>query len=38
VKGNAYRVLVGKSEGKIALGIPTRRRESIIKMDLREIG
>jgi hypothetical protein len=34
---NAYRKLVGKPEGKRPLG-PRRRRENIIKMDLRETG
>jgi len=29
-----YRVLVGKSEGKIPLGRPRLRREDNIKMDL----
>jgi hypothetical protein len=33
-----YKVLVGKPEGKIPLGIPRRRWEDGIKMDLREIG
>ena len=35
---NAYRVLVGKPEGKRPLGRPRRRREDDIKMDLREVG
>ncbi|KAJ4443774.1 hypothetical protein ANN_05552 [Periplaneta americana] len=35
---NAYRVLVGKSEGKRSLGRPRRRWEDNIKMDLREVG
>ena len=35
---NAYRVLVGKSEGKRPLGRPRRRWEGNIKMDLREVG
>jgi hypothetical protein len=34
---NAYRILVGKSEGKRPLGRPRRRWVSNIKMDLREI-
>ena len=34
---NAYRVLVGKPEGKRPLGRPRRRREDNIKMDLREV-
>jgi hypothetical protein len=33
----AYRVLVGRSEGKRPLGRPRRRWEYNIKMDLREI-
>ncbi|KAJ4441972.1 hypothetical protein ANN_11836 [Periplaneta americana] len=35
---NAYRVLVGRPEGKISLGRPRRRREDNIKMYLREVG
>ncbi|KAJ4439183.1 hypothetical protein ANN_15142 [Periplaneta americana] len=35
---NAYRVLVGKPEGKRPLGRPRRRWEGNIKMDLREVG
>ncbi|KAJ4434100.1 hypothetical protein ANN_16420 [Periplaneta americana] len=35
---NAYRVLVGRPEGKIPLGRPKRRWEDNIKMDLREVG
>jgi hypothetical protein len=34
----AYRVLVGRHEGKRPLGRPRRRWEYNIKMDLREIG
>jgi hypothetical protein len=34
---NVYRVLVGKREGKRPLGIPRRRWEKYIKIDLREI-
>jgi hypothetical protein len=34
----AYRVLVGRPEGKRPLGRPRRRWEYNIKMDLREIG
>jgi hypothetical protein len=34
----AYRVLVGRNEGKRPLGRPRRRWENNIKMDLREIG
>jgi hypothetical protein len=37
-KRNAYRVLVGKPEGKIPLGRHRHRWEDNIKMDLREIG
>jgi hypothetical protein len=33
-----YRILVGRSEGKRAVGRPRRRCEDNIKMDLREIG
>jgi hypothetical protein len=35
---NAYRILVGKPEGKIPLGRPRRRWVDNIKMYLREIG
>jgi hypothetical protein len=35
---NAYRILVGKSEGKKLLGRPRRRWVDNIKIDLREIG
>jgi hypothetical protein len=35
---NAYRVLVGKPEGKRPLGTPRRRWGGNIRMDLREIG
>jgi hypothetical protein len=37
-KRNAYRILVGKPEGKRPLGKPRRRWVDNIKMDLREIG
>jgi hypothetical protein len=37
-KRNAYRILVGKPEGKRPLGRPRHRSEDNIKMDLREIG
>jgi hypothetical protein len=37
-KRNAYRILVGKSEGKRQPGRPRRRWIDTIKMDLREIG
>ncbi|KAJ4446718.1 hypothetical protein ANN_13415 [Periplaneta americana] len=36
--GNAYRVLVGRPEGRRPLGRPRRRWEDNIKMDLREVG
>jgi hypothetical protein len=36
-KRNAYRILVGKLEGKSPLGRPRLRWEDNIKMDLREI-
>jgi hypothetical protein len=35
---NAYRILVGKPEGKRPLGKPRRRWVENIKMDLGEIG
>jgi hypothetical protein len=38
VKRNAYRILVGKLEGKRPLGRPRRRWVDNIKMNLREIG
>ena len=34
----AYRVLVGKPEGKKPLGRPRRRRMGNIRMDLQEVG
>jgi hypothetical protein len=37
-KRNAYRILVGKPEGKRPLGRPRRRWADNIKIDLREIG
>jgi hypothetical protein len=37
-KGNAYRIFVGKREGKRQLGRPKCRWEDNIKMNLREIG
>jgi hypothetical protein len=37
-KRNAYRILVGKPEGKRPLGRPRRKCVDNIKMDLREIG
>jgi hypothetical protein len=36
-KRNAYRILVGKPEGKRPTGRPRRRWVDNIKMDLREI-
>ena len=33
-----HKVLVGKLEGKRPLGIPRRRLENNIKMDLQEVG
>jgi hypothetical protein len=35
---SAYRVLVGKPEGKRPLGGPRRRWKGNIKMDLQEVG
>jgi hypothetical protein len=35
---NAYRILVGKPDGKIPLGRPRRRWVDNIEMDLREVG
>jgi hypothetical protein len=37
-KTNAYRILVGKPEGRRPLGRPRRRWVDNIKMELREIG
>jgi hypothetical protein len=37
-KGNAYRILVGKPEGKRPVGRPRHRRVDNIRMDLSEIG
>jgi hypothetical protein len=37
-KRNAYRILVGKPEGKRLLGRPRRRWKDNIRMDFREIG
>jgi hypothetical protein len=37
-KRNAYRLLVGKPEGKRPLGRPRRRRVNNIRMDLGEVG
>jgi hypothetical protein len=37
-KRNAYRLLVGKPEGKRPLGRPRRRSVDNIRMDLVEVG
>jgi hypothetical protein len=37
-KRNAYRILVGKPEGKRPLGRPRLRWEENIRMNLRELG
>jgi hypothetical protein len=37
-KQNAYRILVGKSDGKRPPGRPRHRQEDNIKLDSREIG
>jgi hypothetical protein len=37
-KRNAYRLLVGKPEGKRTLGRPRRRWADNIRMDLGEVG
>jgi hypothetical protein len=37
-KRNAYRILLGKPEGKRSLGRPRRKWVDNFKMDLREIG
>jgi hypothetical protein len=37
-KRNAYRILIGKAEGKRPLGRPRRRWVGNFRMDLREIG
>jgi hypothetical protein len=37
-KRNAYRILMGKPEGKRPLGRPRRRWVENIKIDLRKIG
>jgi hypothetical protein len=38
VRRNAYRILVGKPEGRRPLGRPRHRWVDSIKMDVREIG
>ena len=37
-KSGAYRILVGRPEGRRPLGRPRRRWEDNIKIDLREVG
>jgi hypothetical protein len=37
-KSGAYRILVGRSEGRRPLGRPRRRWEDNIKMALQEVG
>jgi hypothetical protein len=37
-KGGAYRVLVGKREGRRPLGRPRHRSDDNIKMDIPEVG
>jgi hypothetical protein len=37
-KTGAYRILVGRPEGRRPLGRPRRRWEDNIEMDLREVG
>jgi hypothetical protein len=37
-KRNAYRLLMGKPEGKMPLGRPRRRWVDNIKMNFREVG
>jgi hypothetical protein len=37
-KKGAYRILVGRPEGRRPLGRPRRRWEDNIKMDLQEVG
>jgi hypothetical protein len=37
-KRGAYRILVGRPEGKRPLGRPRRRWKNTIKMDLQEVG
>jgi hypothetical protein len=37
-QGNAYRILMGKPDGKRPLGRPRRRWVDNIKMKLREVG
>jgi hypothetical protein len=37
-RGDAYRLLVGRPEGKRSLGRPRHRWEDSIKMDVQEVG
>jgi hypothetical protein len=37
-KRSAYRILVGRSEGRRPLGTPRRRWENNIKMNLQDVG
>jgi hypothetical protein len=37
-RSGAYRILVGRPEGRRSLGRPRRRWENNIKMDLQEVG
>jgi hypothetical protein len=37
-KRGAYRILVGRPEGRRPLGRPRRRRKDNIKMDIQEVG
>jgi hypothetical protein len=37
-KGSAYRILVGRPEGRRPLGRPRRKLEDNMKTDLREVG
>ena len=37
-RGGVYRVSVGKTEGKRPLGIPKRRWENNVKVDLKAVG
>jgi hypothetical protein len=37
-RGGAYRILVGKPEGRRLLGRPRHRWENNIMMDLQEVG
>jgi hypothetical protein len=37
-KSGAYRVLVGKHDGKIPFGRPSYRWEDNVKMDFRKLG